>query len=161
MQVIDLVRYNHIVRRLYFDAMSKLSWMAVVEPRGLSFDSMRDVFLHLTLVEERWINYTIPGHFSEWVDPDFESFKGMASLKNYLQEVEGKTENYLKTLSSEKLSCQIAVPWGHNERITIEKALTHMVLEDMIHYGELSAAFWQMGLEAPYFGFWRYKKIEP
>jgi hypothetical protein len=50
------------------------------------------------------------------------------------------------------------VPWGDkpDTKITVEKDLTHMVLEDMIHYGELSAAFWQMGLEAPYMGFWRY-----
>jgi hypothetical protein len=31
----------------------------------------------------------------------------------------------------------------------------------MIHYGELSAALWQMGLEAPYIGFWRYGISEP
>ncbi len=159
MQVTDLVRYNHLVRGLYFDAMAKQPWMAVVEPRDLSFGSMRDVFLHLTLVEERWINFTIPGHFSEWVDPDFESFQDMASLKKYQQEVEGETENYLKTLSSIELNCQIAVPWDQTLRITVEKALTHMVLEDMVHYGELSAALWQMGLEAPYFGYWRYKTM--
>jgi hypothetical protein len=36
-----------------------------------------------------------------------------------------------------------------------------MVMEDMVHYGELSAAFWQMGLEAPYRDFWRYKNKNP
>ena len=36
-----------------------------------------------------------------------------------------------------------------------------MVIEDMIHYGELSAVLWQMGLEAPYMGFWRYGISEP
>jgi uncharacterized damage-inducible protein DinB len=61
METADLIRYNHIVRGLYFEAIEKLSWTQVVEPRGLSFSSMRDVFLHLTLVEDRWINYIIPG----------------------------------------------------------------------------------------------------
>ncbi|MGA3289977.1 MAG: DinB family protein [Candidatus Bathyarchaeia archaeon] len=60
MQVTDLVRYNHVVRGLYLDAMAKLPWSEVVKPKGLSFDSMRNVFLHLTLVEDRWINYLIP-----------------------------------------------------------------------------------------------------
>ncbi len=55
MQVTDLIRYNHVVRRLYIDAFAKLPWTQVVEPRGLSFDSMRDVFLHLSLVEDRWV----------------------------------------------------------------------------------------------------------
>ncbi|MGD0995139.1 MAG: hypothetical protein ABR909_06400 [Candidatus Bathyarchaeia archaeon] len=65
MQVTDLVRYNHVVRGLYLDAMAKLPWAAVVEPKGLSFDSMRNVFLHLTFVEDRWINYIIPDRLSQ------------------------------------------------------------------------------------------------
>ena len=88
MQVTDLIRYNHIVRGLYFDAMAKLPWAEVVANRGLSFDSMRDVFLHLTLVEDRWISYIIPGRFKEWVDPDFDAFKDMDSLKKYMHACE-------------------------------------------------------------------------
>ena len=90
MQVADLVRYNHVVRRLYFDAFAKLPWAAVVQPRGLSFDSMRDVFLHLTLVEDRWINYIITGKFKEWVDLDFETFDEIEALKKYMLEIQGR-----------------------------------------------------------------------
>jgi uncharacterized damage-inducible protein DinB len=163
MQVTDLIRYNHTVRGLYLDAMAKVPWAQVVEPRGLSFDSMRDVFLHLTLVEDRWVNYIIPDRFKEWVDPDFGAFKDMDSLRKYMQEVEGKTERHVATLSMEELNRQIVVPWGDKPytRVSVENVLTHMVLEDMIHYGELSAALWQMGLEAPYMGFWRYKHLNP
>jgi uncharacterized damage-inducible protein DinB len=158
METADLVRYNHVVRGLYFEAMAKLPWMQVVEPRGLSYGSMRDVFLHLMLVEDRWINYTIPGRFSDWVDPDFDDFKEIDTLKKYMQKTKVSTEKYLEKLSLEDLKRQIVVPWEDKPAcISIEKALTHMVLEDMIHYGELSAAFWQMNLAAPYMGFWRYK----
>ncbi len=163
MQVTDLVRYNHIVRGLYFDAMTKLQWSEVVADRGLSFDSLRNVFLHLTLVEDRWISYTIPGRFKDWVDPEVTSFVDMDSLKKYMQLVKDNTEAYLRELSTEKLNKQIIIPWGNkpNTKITIETALTHMVMEDMIHYGELSAALWQIGLEAPYMGFWRYNHQHP
>ena len=37
--------------------------------------------------------------------------------------------------------------------ISIETVLTDIVMEDMIHYGELSSALWQMGLDAPHMGF--------
>ena len=96
MQVTDLVRYNHVVRGLYFDAMAKLPWAAVVEPKGFSFDSMRDVFLHLTLVEDRWISYIIPGRFEEWVDPDFEDFKDMDALKNICAAKRLRLKSYLR-----------------------------------------------------------------
>jgi uncharacterized damage-inducible protein DinB len=159
MQVSDLIRYNHVVRGLYFDALAKLPWAQVVESRGLSFDSMRNVFLHLTLVEDRWISYIIPGRFKEWVDPDFDAFNDIDSLKKYMLNVKDKTEDYLTTLLASELNKQIAIPWGDkpDTKISVETALTHMVIEDMIHYGELSAALWQMNLEAPYMGFWRYK----
>ena len=159
MDVKGLIGYNHTVRRLYFDALEKLPWTAVVEPKSLSFDSMRNVFLHLTLVEDRWINYIIPDKFSQWVDLDFDTFKDKATLKGYMQQVQNNTESYMANLSAKDLTRQIICPWGDKPRtkINVEKALTHMILEDMIHYGELSAALWQMGLEPPYMGFWRFK----
>jgi uncharacterized damage-inducible protein DinB len=163
MEITDLIRYNHAVRSLYFDAFARLSWTEVVASRGLSFDSMRGVFLHLTLVEDRWISYIIPGRFKEWIDPDFNAYKDMESLEKYTHRVKINTESYLVELSAEELNRQIVVPWGDKPgtKISIETGLTHMVMEDMIHYGELSAAMWQMGLEAPYLGFWRYKSARP
>jgi uncharacterized damage-inducible protein DinB len=163
MQVTDLMRYNHVVRGLYLDAISKLPWAAVVEPKGLSFDSMRNVFLHLTFVEDRWINYIIPNRFNHWVDLNFDYFKDTDSLKKYVQQTEIKTEKYLETLTSEELNRQVIIPWGNmpGTSISIETSLCQIVMEDMIHYGELSALMWQMNLEAPYLGFWRYKHMHP
>ncbi len=163
MQVTDLIRYNHVVRESYLEAMAKMPWAQVVEPRGLSFDSMRDVFVHLTLVEDRWISYTIPGRFSEWVDPDFNAFTNMDSLKKYMQRVHANTDKYVSKLSPEELNRKIVVPWGEKPyvKLRVEAVLTHMVMEDMVHYGELSAALWQMGLEAPYKAYWRYKHQNP
>ena len=86
----------------------------------------------------------------------------MDSLKRYMDAVKAKTEAYLSKLTAEELTREITVPFGEKPtKISVEKGLTHMVLEDMIHYGELSAALWQMGLEAPYMGFWRYGISEP
>ncbi len=63
---------------------------------ALSFDSMRNVFLHLTLVEDRWISYIIPDRFSQWVDPNFDDFKDIDSLKKYMQQTKINTEKYLE-----------------------------------------------------------------
>ena len=163
MQVTDLVRYTHIVRESYLEALSKLSWEEVAAFRGLSWDSMCNVFVHLTLVEDRWINYVIPGRFTEWVDPDFDSFINMDSLEKYMQQVHCITENYLAPLSPEELNREIVVPWGEKPfiKLKVEAVLTHMVMESMVHYGELSAVLWQMGLEAPYKAYWRYKYKNP
>jgi uncharacterized damage-inducible protein DinB len=163
MQVTDLIRYNHVVRASYLEALTTLPWSQVVLSRGLSFDSMRDVFVHLTYVEDRWINYIIPGRFREWVDPDFNAFQDSASLADYMQQVHAKTDAHLSKLDEAELNRLIVVPWGEKPypQLKVEAVLTHMVLEDMVHFGELSAAFWQMGMEAPYKAYWRYKHQNP
>jgi len=82
-------------------------------------------------------------------------------LKKYVQQTKVKTEKYLEKLSNEELNRQIVIPWGDKPgtRISIETALCQIIMEDMIHYGELSALLWQMGIDAPYLGFWRYKHM--
>jgi uncharacterized damage-inducible protein DinB len=158
MNTADLVRYNLAVRELYFGTLAKLPWAEVVKPRGLSFDSIRNVFLHLTLVEDRWISYTLQNRFSLWKDPNFETYQTIVSLKEYMTHVKGNTESFLQNLKAEDWNLKVPNPWINKSdaTITIETALCHMVMEDMVHYGELSAVLWQMSLEAPYLAFLRY-----
>jgi uncharacterized damage-inducible protein DinB len=157
MDVSELVHYNDKVRSLYYEALSKLTWKEVTIPKSLSFESMRDVFLHLTLVEDRWVNYTLIGEFSKWQDPDSNDFKNIESLKAYMTRTHENTDKFLKTLKPEDYQNKVANPWIKGESISIETGLIHMVLECMVHFGELSAAFWQIGKEAPYLAFLRYE----
>jgi uncharacterized damage-inducible protein DinB len=160
MTTVDLVRYNHAVRELYLDALSRLTWAEVVSFKGLSFDSARNVFLHLTLVEDRWINYIIPNRFSEWKDPDFDAYKNIDALKRYANSTKVNTEKFLSNLKAEDWNQKVTLPWPNykpNTQVTVETVLNHMVLENMIHYGELSALLWQLNQEAPYLSYCRYK----
>ena len=158
MKTADLVRYNIAVSELYFDALNKLPWAEVIKPRGISFDSIRNVFLHLMFVEDRWISYTLKNRFTLWKDPSFESYHNMALIEEYMTKVKENTEEFLQNLEPEDWARKVPNPWIHrpDAAITIETALCHMVLEDMIHYGELSAVLWQLNLDAPYLAFLRY-----
>ncbi len=151
MVVHDLVRYNHAVRRLYFDVLVKLPWREVVRSRGASFDCLRDIFLHLTFVEDRWINYIIIDRFTDWVDPPFDAFTDAVALGGYMRHVKARTEAYIDQLTPQELRLQIVIPWGEvpDTRISVETALIHMVVEDLIHIGELSDLLWQIDVEPP------------
>ncbi len=161
MQVADLIHYNHTVRAAYLEAIAKLPWNQVTANRGLSWVSIRNVFLHLTLVEDRWINYAIPEQIHMWVDPDFNAFTDAQALHRYMTQVHDATERFLKTEKDFKR--KIEVPWGEKpySHLPLETVLTHMVLEDMIHFGELTAAIWQLGVEPPYKAYWRFKQNHP
>ena len=80
-------------------------------------------------------------------------------LREYMLRVKSATEEFLANLKPDNWQRMVVIPWGDkpNTHITLETALTHMDMEDMVHYGELSAMMWQMNMEAPYLAFWRYK----
>ena len=72
--------------------------------------------------------------------------------------VKGNTEKFLQNLKTEDWTRKVPNPWINkpDAAITIETALCHMVMEGMVHYGELSPVLWQLNLEAPYLAFLRY-----
>jgi uncharacterized damage-inducible protein DinB len=96
MDASELVHYNDKVRSLYYEALLKLGWEEVARSRSLSFDSMRDVFLHLMVVEDRWINYTLREEFSKWKDPVFDDFKDFESLNAYMTSIHENTKSFWK-----------------------------------------------------------------
>jgi len=116
----ELVRYNHAARRTYLQALGKLPWEEVVKPRGASYDSMRDIFIHLTLVEVRMVHYMIPGRMGDWVEEPFDQFKEFVQgygrfkdidmIRRLVEEVEAKTEEYLKKLTPEELQREVLMP---------------------------------------------------
>lgn len=112
MSAAEFVRYNHVVRGLYVEVLEKLHWSEVIKPRGISFDSMRNVMVHLTMVEDRWVNYIIPDRFETWVDPNFEEYESIIELKEYVSRTQKRTEEYLNRLKGEELKRKIVVPWG-------------------------------------------------
>ena len=158
MDVAELVRYNHLVRRVYLEALTGLPWSEVVKPRGASFDSMRNIFLHLTFEEERLVNYVISGMFREEVERSFDEFGDIDALKKLGKEVEARTDAYLRNLTPDELSRMVILPWRRKPpmKVSVETVLMQLVTEDLYHYGELIALLWQMGVKAPYFGWWRY-----
>jgi len=158
MDIVELIRYNHAARRRYFQALANLPWDEVVRPRGASFDSMRNVFLHLTFMESRMIHYVIPGMTKDWVQPPFDDFKDMESMKRLMEDVEVRSEAYLKKLTPKKLSRDVVLPWRRDPPMTasVENILTMVALEDIHHYGELIALLWQAGEEAPYLSWLQY-----
>lgn len=98
---------------LFADSILTL-WLSCPEVKLLSLEAQVLIrcgtFFYLTLVEERWISYTIPDRFSQWVDPNFDDFKDIDSLKKYMQQTKINTEMYLEKLSNEELNRQIVIP---------------------------------------------------
>lgn len=44
--ITPLLKYNRYLRHAYFDTLKELPWDKLVEDRGVSFGSLRNIFLH-------------------------------------------------------------------------------------------------------------------
>jgi len=102
MAIVDiraLFEYNWYCRRKFLESMAKLPWEKVVEDRGASFGSVRNIFLHSLEAEQGWLRHLVHRKEGKWQSRDYEkSFKDIEAMKEYMIEVEAESRAYLAEL---------------------------------------------------------------
>ena len=139
--------------------MAEIPWETVVESCGASFGSIRDIFVHSLQAEQFWIR-RLSGKSTEGIfDTPFTKFVDIHSVQEYANKVEAETNEYLETLTEEKLSNVFEFK-GRDEKINryrIEDILMHVVEEEIHHRGELLCIYWQSDIRPPYTSYMAYR----
>lgn len=149
MDVEDLFVYNWYCRRKFLECMSKLTWEKMVEDRGASFGSMRDIFLHSLEAEQGWLRHLAKGKMGEWPSHDYDmDFKNIDAVKKYMEEVEAGGRAYFAGI--ERTDLEKPPGWIRTKRYSVEDVLMHVVEEEIHHRGELICLMWQIDIEPPY-----------
>jgi uncharacterized damage-inducible protein DinB len=88
----------------------------------------------------------------------FSKFANINAVQEYADEVEGETNEYLKTLTDEKLQSVFEFKgWdGKIRRNNIEDILMHVIEEEIHHRGELLCIYWQNDIKPPYISYMGY-----
>lgn len=158
MNIKNLFGYNWYSRRKILESMAEIPWEKVVESCGASFDCIRDIFVHCLQSEQFWIRL-LSGKNAEGIfDTPFSKFANINTLQEYADEVEAETNEYLKTLTDEKLQSVFEFKlWeGKTNRNKIEDILMHVVEEQIHHRGELLCIYWQNDIKPPYTSYMGY-----
>src|SRR5437867_4989060 len=100
----QLFGYNHQVTKNYLHYFQEaISWEDLIKNRETAWLSMKYTLLHITWVEDTWINYSIPG----LEDPNrpfpYHKYQTWNVLVDYNQEVTSKTKKYLSSIHKEDL----------------------------------------------------------
>ena len=150
-----LIEYNAEVRRRYFATLAKLSWQDFVKNREASWHSIRNIFIHTLGAVDHWLDFLQNEKLR--VRRDFDDYKSIEDVQEYMDHVEGRMGNYLNSLTSKQLARKYAVTNDAGEKIeiTAEDVLIHVFEEEVHHRGELIALLWQMDIEPPLMG-WKY-----
>jgi uncharacterized damage-inducible protein DinB len=148
----SLVEYNEIVRHRYFESLTKLSWKEFTKNREASFNSFRNIFIHTLGAIDYWLDFLKKENLHS--KRKFDEYKTFEEVESYMEQVEKRMQEYLKSLSSAGLRKTYTVTGEKHKstRITAEDILIHVFEEEVHHRGELNALLWQMGVDPPPMG---------
>jgi len=143
MKTLQLLEYSQFLRHKYLETLNKLTWAEVIEDRGASFPSLRDIFLHMVFVTDAYINYGLQGN-KNYPLVKYEEYDNIEKIKKYMEDVENNAGANLNKMTPEQLEKS-------------EVVLLDFFQEETHHRGELLALLWQMDVEPPHVGFlqWR------
>ena len=139
--------------------MAEIPWKTVTESCGASFDSIRNIYLHSLQVEHVFIRSMSGKNTEGLYGYPFDKFTNVNSVKEYADTVEKETNQYLDTLTKEKLDSFFEFkggPWD-KKRYRIEDVLILLVEEEIHHRGELLCIYWQHDIEPSYTNYFTYK----
>jgi uncharacterized damage-inducible protein DinB len=149
----ELLEYNKQVRYRYLYVLSNVAWEELIKNREASFNSIRNIFVHSLKAVDHWLDVLLGEHYFE--GKQFEEYKNMEIINEYLVHVERRMEKYLAfhAILSDKYVLRNDL--GETVEVTAEDILIHLFEEEVHHRGELIALFWQMNIEPPLMG-WKY-----
>ena len=119
--------------------------------RGLSFDSIKNVFVHTIIVEDNWLNYRTAG-LGE-ITKKVEDFRNLQEIMEYMSEVDTKTTKFFTTKLVKRIK-----PDGEEIMYPLGDVLYHIPIEMIHHYGEIFAELWKINNHAPYYSYLDYRK---
>jgi uncharacterized damage-inducible protein DinB len=155
----DLFVYFKNERAGILQLFKKLSDEEFTKDRGLSFGSIKNVFVHTVIVEDAWIHYRIAGvgTYTPHIPEDYASLN---DVKKYVDEVDEKTERFFHALTDDMLNRELEVSrTSGRERVEkIEDVLYHIPIEVIHHYGEIFAELWKINIDVPYYSYLDYKR---
>jgi uncharacterized damage-inducible protein DinB len=148
----SLLEYNESVRHRYFEKLAKLSWKEYIKNREASFNSFRNIFIHTLETIDYWLDFLKKENLRS--KKKFDEFKTFDEVESYMERVEKRMQEYLKSLSCVGLKKTYTITGEKHKstRITAEDILIHVFEEEIYHRGELNALLWQMGVDPPPMG---------
>lgn len=155
----DLFQYVKKEREALINALEHLTYNEFSQDVGLSFGSIKNVFAHTVMVEDIWLHYRIAGVEAS-LPHSPEDFMTLNEIKDYMDDVDAKTQHFLDTLDDDMLQRDLTVsrPSGRSSVDKIINILYHIPIEIIHHYGEIFAELWKMNVIAPYYSYLDYAR---
>ena len=147
----ELHEYSDRVRTNFANKLTELPWSEVEKNREASFNSMKNILLHMIDNEEWMVNWVIRNKSKDYVRRKSEEYTSMRMILDHLEEVEESSRKYFAKLDESELSriVKLTTSAGQTFDLSVEECLFQSFTEQMYHIGELIALLWQDNIEPP------------
>lgn len=147
----ELYSYSSAVRAKFLETLRGMPWEEVTRNREASFNSIRNVFVHMIEVEDWMVNWVIAEKTESYPWDKFDRYDTIGKLGEYLEQVETKTRRFLDQSDQEQLSREVTLRLrsGDTFVLSAEECVLQAFTEQLYHMGELIALFWQQEIRPP------------
>jgi uncharacterized damage-inducible protein DinB len=159
----ELHEYSDRVRTNFANKLTELPWSEVEKNREASFNSMKNILLHMIDNEEWMVNWVIRNKSKDYVRKKSEEYTSMKMILDHLEEVEDRSRQYFAKLDDGELSrgVKLTTSAGQTFDLSVEECLFQSFTEQMYHLGELIALLWQDNVEPPKMQwFWNNPRVQ-
>lgn len=149
--VTEMYEYASKVRRRFLESLSAMPWEEVTKNREASFQSMKNVFIHMIEVEDWMVSWVIHGREDPYRWDKFDDYRTPAEIAAFLDAVELNTKRYLVSSDEKELTRQLKLSLrsGDSFQLSAEECVFQSITEQLYHVGELIALFWQQEVRPP------------
>jgi uncharacterized damage-inducible protein DinB len=153
--------YHSWARNKYLDLFERLPWRVLTRKRGATFESIRNVHLHVMAAYAFWlVSYFGAKQLRPWRKRLERSQWGRVRYVEHLRAIDRAVDAAAQAAARRlgpgdfDRKKPIALVRGKKFRVTPRQVLWHLVEEDFLHRGEILCMLWQDDIEPPYTGVW-------
>lgn len=153
--------YHSWARNKYLDLFERLPWRVLTRKRGATFESIRNVHLHVMAAYASWL---VPYFGQKQLRPilkrldekQWSRIRSVDQMREIDRTVDVAVQTVARRLGPEDFDRKKPIKAGRGVQypVTPREVLWHLVEEDFLHHGEILCMLWQDDIEPPYTGVW-------
>lgn len=156
----ELLCFSEYMRERFSMALLEMPPSEFTAPLGLAwmFRDIRELFLHLVAVEDQWIRgFVQGGPLKNW-DKEWggDGFPDAASVVRSWEAVRAVTREHLAAADDAEMARTITVPYHGKPCFTVRQVFMHLLVHEIHHRGQITAAMRMRGIAPPPSDFYDY-----
>lgn len=153
--------YHSWARGKFLNLFEQLPWRVLTKKRGSTFESIRNVHLHVLEVYASWLalyfkQNQLEAVLSQLEESQWPRIRSVPQMRRMNRKIDASVQKVASSLEPKDFDKKkgLKAPNGKSYLITPRQVLWHMIEEDFLHHGEIICMLWQDDIEPPYTGVW-------